>query len=403
MLTINLDNRYLLKDGEFFPYLADTAWTILQRLTREEMLYYLDKRLEQGFNAVQVSVLSELEGITAPNREGLVPFTDADPEKPNREYFEIVEFFADECEKRNMVLTLLPTWGDKFNKLEGIGPEIFTPANAYVYGKYLANIIGERENIIWMLGGDRPLDNNTHREIIDQMALGLKAGEKVRHLISFHPHGEHSSADFLADAEYMDFHAIQSSHDFGGFHSEDMLKATMLKTDMATIDAECFYEDFPMAFKLDWGYRFKPLDIRRRIYKNLLVGGFGHTYGHQSVWCFRYESDEEYPYTWKDALERPMAKQMKYINVLLNHFDITNTQPSKIAHNALAREGKDFVLAYAENAEPLFLEMGEGRPEVNIQWFNPENGIFTELVAVKGPHITAYSPFGHDGVLIVRF
>ena len=29
---------------------------------------------------------------------------------------------------------LLPTWGDKWNKKWGVGPEIFTPANAEAYG-----------------------------------------------------------------------------------------------------------------------------------------------------------------------------------------------------------------------------------------------------------------------------
>ncbi|MBR4073743.1 MAG: DUF4038 domain-containing protein, partial [Clostridia bacterium] len=330
MLTVNKSNRYILKNGSFFPYLADTAWTMLQLLNREEIIFYLDKRVAQGFNAVQVSAVSELGGLTVPNREGYMSFFDADPTKPDDRYFSIVEFLADECEKRNMVLTLLPTWGDKFNLKWGSGPEVFTPENAYFYGKYLAKVIGKRENIIWMLGGDRPIETENHRKIIDEMARGLREGELVRHLISYHPNGENSSANFLADADYIDFHTIQSSHDFGGYHSELMVLDTINKTGKPTIDAECFYEDFPIRFQLDWDYRFNPLDIRRRIYKNMLSGTFGHTYGHQSVWCFRNETNEEYLYDWKQALDRPMAQQMQHINKLLKKVDITSYKPSEI-------------------------------------------------------------------------
>ena len=70
MLTVSKNNRVLLKNGKYFPYLADTAWTLVQHLTREETVFYLDKRRKQGFNAVQVSAISELDGIRVPNREG---------------------------------------------------------------------------------------------------------------------------------------------------------------------------------------------------------------------------------------------------------------------------------------------------------------------------------------------
>ena len=149
MLTVDKEKRCLLKDGKFFPYLADTAWTMIQFLSREEICFYLDKRTSQGFNAIQVCALPELDGINSTNKEEKKPFFNNDVCKPDSDYFSIVEFVADECEKRDMVLVLLPTWGDKFNKKQGSGPEIFTPENALIYGKYIANLIGKRENVIF--------------------------------------------------------------------------------------------------------------------------------------------------------------------------------------------------------------------------------------------------------------
>ena len=43
--------------------------------------------------------------------------------------------------------------------------------------------------IIWILGGDRPIENDTHREIIRAMARGLRKGDGGAHLITFHPTG----------------------------------------------------------------------------------------------------------------------------------------------------------------------------------------------------------------------
>lgn len=401
MLTVASDRRYLCKDGVFFPYLADTAWTLLQKLTRGEILLYLDKRRSQGFNAVQVSVLSELGGLTEPNREGFLPFFENDVSRPQEGYFDLVRFLADACEQRGMVLTLLPTWGDKFFKREGTGPEVFTPQNARGYGAYLAGVIGNRENIIWMLGGDRPLETAEHRAVIDEMARGLKAGERVRHLMTFHPNGEASSADFLPDADYIDFHSIQSSHDFGGFQSHQMLADTLVRTDRPVLDAECFYEDFPIGFRLEWNYRLTPDDITRRVYSNLLAGALGHTYGHQSVWCFRTQTDAEYLYSWREALDRPMACRMKQINALLAEYDITCTEPSRCVKNRLARAGGGFLITFAEAGQPLFIE-AEQEALYAVRWFDPATGVFSERRSVSGRYFTLYSPYPNDAVCILE-
>lgn len=402
MLRVSENKKYLLKDGMFFPYLADTAWTLLQRLTREEILFYLDKRKEQGFNAVQVSAISELDGIRVPNREGYLPFESGKVGTPDQDYFSMVTFLADECEKREMVLVLLLTWGDKFNKKWGIGPEIFTPENSFLYGNFLANLIGNRENVIWMLGGDRPIETQIHRKIIDEMARGIKSGEKVKHLITYHPCGEASSADYFCGTDYIDFHSLQSGHSFGGYDSHKMVSRTLAVDSKPCLDAECFYEDFPIGFDTAWNYRLTPLDIRRRMYKNMMAGVFGHTYGHQSVWCFRTETDNEYPFNWKQALDRPMANMVKYINKLTALVDITTVKPERIAYNALGCVGKGFALIYLENTEPVFIDTESKYSIKKAKWFNPVTGELTDAV-ISLNNIKAIPPFGHDAVLILYF
>lgn len=400
MLTISQNNRYILKDGKYFPYLADTAWTLVQRLTRDEIIFYLDKRASQGFNAVQVSAISELDGIRVSNREGFLPFEKGDVSKPVEEYFSLVCFVADECEKRNMILVLLPTWGDKFNQKWGVGPEIFTPENAFLYGEFLAQTIGARENIIWMLGGDRPLETEEHRLIIDSMADGIRNGETVKHLMTYHPCGEASSVDFVAQKDYIDFHSLQSGHSFGGFNSEKMIEKTLRLEDKPCLDAECFYEDFPIGFELKWNYRLCAKDIRRRIYKNLMAGALGHTYGHQSVWCFRDAIDQEYIYDWRTALERPMAYMMQNINRLTAAIDITSVKPANLACNAVSCIGNGFILVYIEDDKSIFVDTICEYTVKRAEWFNPVTGEFSEA-DLPQKNITATSPYENDAVLLL--
>ena len=135
MRKIKVNGRYLSwSDGSPFFYLADTAWELFHRLNREEMDLYFEQRSRQGFNAVQAVVLAEYEGVTTPNAYGRLPLymTDGipDPEKPDSDggysYWDHVDFAVDTAARYGIFITMLPTWGDKFNLCWGKGPVILT-------------------------------------------------------------------------------------------------------------------------------------------------------------------------------------------------------------------------------------------------------------------------------------
>lgn len=379
MLKISANGRYIVDDeGKLFPYLADTAWTLLQRLSRPELVEYLSIRSVQGFNAVQVAAISELDGLRAPNREGELPFVQGDPTRPNAAYFDIAVFLLQEAARRKMTVVLLPTWGDKINQKWGVGPEVFTPENAFSYGQWLAALVGRFDNLVWMLGGDRPIENERHRAVIDAMAAGIRRGEEKRHLMTYHPCGEASSVEYLKGCAYIDFHSLQSGHAFGGADSRRMVARTLETEAKPCLDAECAYEDFPADFCLDWQYRWTPADIRRRVYGNLLGGALGHTYGHQSVWCFRRETDREYPYGWKEALHRPMALQMKQVNKLISFIDLLSLQPFDAAGSPGA-VGSDYILVYPQQGQPAFVDIARWFACVKASWFDTASGMIIEL------------------------
>ena len=400
MITLSKNKRYLEKNGKFFPYLADTAWTLLQKLDREEIVYYLDIRKAQGFNALQISAISELDGLRMPNREGQLPFENGDVYDPNPKYFGLLRFLLTECRKRDMVLTLLPSWGDKFNKKWGVGPEIFTPSNALFYGEYLSGLVEKNEDVIFMLGGDRPIENDNHKKIIDSMAAGLRKGEKAYHLVTYHPCGEATSLDFLKNCDYLDFHSIQSGHSFGGFSSEKMIKSVLEQEDKPCLDAESFYEDFPIDFNLDFNYRFDPHDIRKRIYGNMLAGSLGTVYGHQSVWCFKEAADAEYPYNWKNALFRPMANEIKNINIFLDSVDITDMRPYKECYNTEAIADEKRIVVLFTDKKTAYLRLGN-KKTVSAMWFDIVKGKFIDTKIITHNGNAIIPPFDNEALLVI--
>ena len=83
-LRVAADGRHLLRaDGRPFFYLADTAWSLFHRLTREEADLYLRNRAAKGFTVIQAVALSENDGLRTPNAYGERPLARDDPRRPN--------------------------------------------------------------------------------------------------------------------------------------------------------------------------------------------------------------------------------------------------------------------------------------------------------------------------------
>ena len=90
------DGRHLVQaDGRPFFYLADTAWSLFHRLTREEADLYLRNRAAKGFTVIQAVALSENDGLRTPNAYGERPLVENDPRRPNETYFAHVDWVVD--------------------------------------------------------------------------------------------------------------------------------------------------------------------------------------------------------------------------------------------------------------------------------------------------------------------
>ncbi len=400
------ENRHFIifEDGTPFFYLGDTAWELFHRLSKTEAEKYLENRRQNGFTVVQAVALAELDGLNVPNSEGEKPLLDNDPNKPNEKYFAHVDWVIKKAEEKGIFIGLLPTWGDKWNKKWGNGPEIFTPENAKNYGQYLGNRYKNSPNIIWILGGDRPIESDLHRQIITGMVTGLKEGDGGFHLISFHPTGGSGSSQYFHNDQWLDFNMRQNGHSLSYTERYHMTeKDYNLLPVKPVIDAEPIYEDHPINFKPDQNGHSTAADVRRTLYWNLFSGACGHTYGHHSVWQMwapgREPVNRPLMY-WDEAIDQPGAAQMIYGRLLIESRPFLNRIPDQsiietapVPTSVPGAGSYQFVATRDEEGTFAMVYVPVGR-KFNVR-----------LDVIKGKNVVAwwYNPRNGDSKLIGKF
>ncbi len=185
--------------------------------------------------------------------------------------------------------------------------------------------------MIWVLGGDRPIENDTHRAIIRAMAAGLKKGDGGKHLITYHPMGSANSSKYWPDEPWLDFHMFQSGHGKRAAANYEMnAKNLALPALKPTLDGEPCYEDHPVRSLMKDGKAtewFDDYDVRRAAWWSVLSGACGHVYGTHSIWQFhdlakrKQQTDARTP--WPEALDLPGARQMGVMRKCLEGLDWT--------------------------------------------------------------------------------
>lgn len=389
-LRISDDKRHLVtKDGKPFFWLGDTAWELFHRLSREEAQAYLQNRADKGFTVIQAVVLAELDGLNTPNAYGDKPLIDNDPTKPNEAYFRHVDFIVTEAAKRGLIIAMLPSWADKWYKdTWGTGPEIFNPENAKAYGEWIGKRYANATNLVWVLGGDRMPQNETHLSVIRKMAEGIKSTDK-NHLLTFHPTGGQSSYDFFADDAWIDFHMSQTGHKVGNPDYRQNIQAYSLKNIKPHINGEPNYEDHPN----DWNPGEKgwmdDFDTREAAYWNMLSGGAGHTYGNHNIWQMYDESRtpvNNARTNWRVAMDYRGAYSMGYMRRMFekrNWQKLVMDQSVIVGDNAEGLEykiaavssDKDFMMVYIPYGRKTTVDMSKlNAKNIRAWWFNPRDG-----------------------------
>ncbi len=389
-LQISENRRFLsYEDGAPFFYLADTAWELFHRLNREEADHYLRDRAAKGFTVIQAVVLAELDGLHTPNPYGDCPLHNDDPTRPNEAYFAHVDWIVERAGELGLWMGMLPTWGDKWNRKWGVGPEIFTPENARVYGEWLGRRYRDHA-MIWIVGGDRPIENETHRAITAAMAQGLTQGDGGAHLKTFHPNGQRTSAEWFHDAPWLDFNMQQNGHGANTQVWNRIEREYHRAPTKPVLDGEPLYEDHPIGFNAAKNGYSDAYEIRKFAYWDVFSGAFGHTYGDHSIWQMHAPQHGEGVNgpisTWREALHAPGAAQMGHLRALIESRPFLTripdqtlilSQQSDAAHYIAATRDQNggYALIYIPDGAAVTVDLGKIAGQcASASWFDPRSG-----------------------------
>lgn len=424
-IFVHPEGRYLqYEDGTPFFYLGDTAWELFHRLDRESARMYLSDRRMKGYTVIQAVVLAELDGLKVPNAYGDLPFTDPGYSQPNENYFRQVDFVINLADSLGMVIGLLPTWGDKFNKAWGVGPVIFdSPEKAEKYGRFLGNRYKEKKNIIWILGGDR--DAKGYEEIIRKMARGIALGisgkeDYSKCLMTFHPSGGASSATLFHSDEWLDFNMQQNGHCYDT-DVWNRIQGEYNRTPVKpVIDGEPLYDEHPICFDRDKYGTSTDFHTRRFFYHEVFSGALGHTQGCHAIWQM-WTKDRE-PVngplrTWKESLPLIASYQMGYGRKLIESRPFFSRIPDQTillseTYNANDRitatrdRSGSYAMVYTESGKPFEVDLGKlSGKKIRASWFDVRSGQFIGIGIYDGGKPQWFYPLtegkGNDWVLVL--
>lgn len=429
-LRVSENQRFLQhEDGKPFFWMGDTAWELFHRLTREEAEWYLEKRRAQGFNLIQAVALAEFQGLTQPNAYGHLPLNDLDPTQLNEDYFAHVDWIIDRAATKGLYVGLLPTWGDKVVKgAWGAGPIVFNDDNAYSYGYLLGRRYGNRPNIVWILGGDRPAiwqEQDDYTELWRAMSQGLDEGAGRHILTTYHPSGSENTrtTKHIHHEKWLDVNMMQSGH--GGGH--DVPVWNWVAEDYAmtpakpTLDGEPNYEDHPVNPWPNYdpanGY-YRDHDVRKQLYRSVFAGACGVTYGHHSIWQFwsaRFEIVNHADRFWTEAIDRPGAQQVVHLRRLMETKPYFTRVPDQSvlasdagvrgSHMVVTRDSeRRYAMIYVPNTQTVDVNMDAiAGDKARVSWYNPRTGTTTSLgtFATKGTRFFTTPDHGPDWVLLL--
>ncbi|HKW84380.1 MAG TPA: DUF4038 domain-containing protein, partial [Burkholderiaceae bacterium] len=363
-LHVESGKRYLV-DAQNRPFLiqGDSPWSLISRLTRENVDLYLETRRQQGFNTVMTNLIEHQFTDNPPNNAyGAAPFTRAgDFSTPNEAYFAHAEYVIAKAKEKGILVLLCPAYLGYQGGSEGWYSEMQSngATKLRAYGQWVANRFKAYDNIIWVEGGDyNPPDKSLTRAVANGIRDVDTAGKWPQ---TFHGSRGTGALEFLSTS------------------SDPWLTVNNIYTDVSTVVSEARgqYAGSTMPFFLiEAGYENNDVDdagVRAQAYQAVLSGAMGQMMGNFPVWYFGSG--------WKSALSSKGATTVGYLPKLFaltgiawqnlvpdsNSSVLTSSPGSGIDRAAAARVSDgSAVLVYSRQSTTMTISMTKlAGPNVN--------------------------------------
>jgi hypothetical protein len=401
-LRVSSNGRYLVKsDGTPFFYMADTAWQMPVKLKRADVDYYFKTRAAQGFNVVQMVAMDQT--YNRPNPYGQAPWKNG---TFNPAFFDNMDYIIDRAAAHGITVALVPTWG---RNVSDPNHRIFTTSSAYAYGKFLGSRYRKASNLIWIDGADWAVKDSAAASIFRSLAQGLSDGDGGKHLITFHPPGDHTARQYWGNEGWLDYSMVQSGHvrDSSSWN----LIASEYNRGVAkpVIEGEPNYEGLPVGAVRGVlsGPKLDDYDVRKKAYWDIFAGAAGTAYGANVVYQFAGN--------WKGALNLPGANDLKYLKSLMegraylsrvpDQSVVTSNTYSGTDHIQATRDvGGSYALVYSASGKAFTVNMGKiAGGAVEASWYNPRTGKRTLIGRFANSGTRTFTPpshgYGQDWVL----
>jgi hypothetical protein len=424
-LRVSPDGRHLVRaDGRPFFYLADTAWSLFHRLSREEADLYLRNRAAKGFTVIQAVALSENDGLRTPNAYGERPLLDNDPRRPNERYFAHVDWVIDRAAELGLTVALLPTWGDKWHSRQNEpGPKVFhDPPAARDFARFVGRRYGSRP-VVFVLGGDRNVETPERPRDHPGLRRGPEGGrpEDARHLppAGSRPLLRHPSPRAVARLQ----------HDPVVPHGPGLRQRRQRRARPRARARQAHPRRRAPLRGPDGGLlhagrapgrRLRRLRRPPRGLPALLAGAAGHTYGNNNIWQMWAPGREGVlgaNTPWNEAIDHPGAFQMGHVRRLFESRPWERLVPAQdlLAGPNLPGEGlvraalaadRSFAFVYSPRGEPVSVHQDRlGAVDVTAWWFDPRYGRAHFVHTGVGTAIQVFTPpssgRGCDWVLVL--
>jgi hypothetical protein len=158
--------------------------------------------------------------------------------------------------------------------------------------------------------------------------------------------------------------------------------------------------------------------VRKQLYRSVFAGACGVTYGHHSMWQF-YETWREVvnfaDRTWREALDRPGASQVRYLRALMESRAYFTRIPDQGMLLTDAGQGGEHVqatrdangsyaLVYFPMSRMMSIDLSslKGKHAV-AQWYDPRTGAYTLIDEYPIAGAQSFTPptEGPDWVLVL--